>query len=276
VGRGRFGKAPDATATAPDLTHEALGGVVVWPAVGDQPGTPGLSRITRRFALRVVGPAPLSLTARPAVKTVSPGSLLALDLSVKRRAGFTEAVAVSLLAPLPAQANPPTATIGKGVDSGVLAFILPRTIDPGAYTLVLQGAGPYPFSKDPGARNKPNVSLSEPSNAVILIVRPAPVNVSASVKGGTLEAGGSAEVEVTVNLKAGAAGPVKVAIASPAGLKLTAEPITVTPGKTAKLILKGAAGSPAGPAVGVGVRVTVQSGGEPFEFDEPLALTIVK
>jgi hypothetical protein len=278
AGHGRFGKAPDATATAPDTTHEAVGGVVVWPAEGGQSGTgtPGLSRITRGFAMRVVGRAPLSLTAGPAVKTVSPGSLLALDLSVKRRDGFTEAVAVSLLAPLPAQANPPTTTIAKGADLGVFAFTLPRTIDTGVYTLVFQGTGPYPFSKDPGARNKPNVNLSEPSNPVTLVVRPAPVNVSARLKGGTLKAGASAEVEVTVNLKDGAAGPVKVAIASPAGSRLTAEPITVTPGKTAKLILKGAAGIPAGPAVGVGVRVTVQSGGEPFEFDEPLALTIVK
>ena len=276
VGHSRFAEASDAAPAGPDLAHEAVGGVLIWPTEGDQPNAPGLARLTRGIPLKVVGPAPLVLSASPATRTVSPGSLLALELSVKRREGFTEAVAVTLVAPLPAQANPPTVTIAKGIDASTFAFTLPRTIDPGVYSLVLQGAGPYLFSKDPNAKSKPNVNLSEPSNPVTLVVRPALVNVSASLKGGAIKAGTSAEVEVTVNLKAGATGPVKVGLAAPKALKLSAEPVTVTPGKAAKLAVKAAAGSPVGPAVGVAVRVSVQAGGKPFEFDEPLNLTIVR
>jgi hypothetical protein len=234
------------------------------------------ARLTRGLVLRVVGAAPLSLAASPAARTVSPGSLVALDLTGQRREGFTEAVAVSFLAPLPGQANPPTVTIAKGAGSGVLAFTMPRTIAPGVYTLVLQGTGAYPFSKDPKAANKPNVNLSEPSNPVTLRVLPAPVTVSASLRGGSIKAGTSAEVEVTVNLKEGTAGPVKLALAAPPVLKLSAEPVVATPGKPVKLVVKAAADSPAGAAAGVAVRVTARSAGKPVEFDEPLTLAVTK
>ena len=174
-------------------------------------------------------PSPLSLSARAASGTsTTPGGLLVLDLTVSRRAGFEEAVAVTLVSPLTAGPNAApgvTVTIPKTETAGVYALTVPKTLAPGVYTLVLQGTGPYPFSKDPNAKTKPNVTLSEPSNPLTIVVRPAPAALALNTKGGSIKAGGTLEIEVTVTPKDAGPGPFPVALAAPAGLKLSAESV---------------------------------------------------
>lgn len=282
VGRARYGDRKDelayvagVTPLGPDVAREAIGGGIVWPpapAQNGQPLTP--ARVTRGFVVGVAGEAPLTLTARPRARSFSPGGRLALDLTVARRAGFAGAVAVTLLNPPSGLPNPPTVTIPAGATAGTLAATLPRLMAPGAYTLVLQGAGPYPFSKDPNAKNKPNVNLAEPSNAVTLVVRPAPASVGA--KGGSVKAGGTLDVVVTVTRKDGSAEPVDVTLDAPEALKLKAAPARAVPGQATKLVVTAAADSPPGAASGAAVRVTVPVRGEPVDVDEPVAITITK
>jgi hypothetical protein len=286
-GRARFGDRKNAlqyvtgvTPLGPDLTHEAVGGGIVWPMGAALPGggqPMPQARVTRGFVLKVIDTAPLALTARLATRTATPGGVIALDLSVTRRAGFTEAVVVSLLTTLPGLGNnPPTFAIPKTATTGTYALTLPKTLSPGVYTMVLQGAGPYPFSKDANAKNKPNVNLAEPSNPVTLVVRPAPGAVAVNTKGGSLKVGGTLEIEVTVTRQDGSKAPVNVSLAAPTALKLSAAPVVAEPGKAMKLVVKAAADSPPGAAAGIAVRATIPVRGEPVDVDAPAALTIAK
>lgn len=283
IGRARFEDRKEqlsyisgSTKLGPDVTHAALAGGMVWTPAPNPQGGPPLTqaRLTRGFVIAVVGESPLNLTATQRNAYVTPGGRLALDLAVVRRAGFAGAVDVTLLNPPTGLANPPTVKLETAARTGTLAVTMPRLISAGDYTLVLQGAGPYPFNKDPKAKDKPNVNLAEPSNAILLRVRTAPASVSA--KGGTLKVGSKFDVEVTVTRKDGSADPVTLSLDAPDALKLNADPVQATPGKPAKLVVSAAADSPQGAAAGVAVRVTLPVLGEPFQQDEPLALTIAK
>jgi hypothetical protein len=288
VGRARYGDrkdelryVPGATPLGPDVSHPAVGAGIVWASGPPQPGQQGqngplaASRLTRGFVVNLIDEAPLTLTATPRGRYTTPGGRLALDLNVTRRAGFAGAVAVTLANPLPGLANPPAVNVAAGATAGTYAVTVPRQMAPGEYTFVLQGSGPYPFSKDPKAKTKPNVNLGEPSNPVTLVVRPAPATVGVK-GGGTVKAGGSLAVEVTVTPKDAPAGPVTVALDAPSALKLKAEPVQAEPGKPVKIVVSAAADSPPGAAAGVAVRVTVPVRGEPVDVDEPVALTIAK
>lgn len=286
IGRARFGDRKDdlrytagATPLGPDVSHAAVGGGIVWaptaPVDNSQPIAP--ARLTRGFVIKVIDASPLTLNARPLSATSTPGGLLALELSVVRRAGFTEAVSVTLLNPPPGVPNNlPAVTIAKTATTGVFALTLPKSLAPGVYTVVLQAVGAFPFSKDPNAKTKPNVNLGEPSNPVTFVVRPAPVSIAVNNKGGALKAGASLEVEVTATRTDGSTEPVTVSIFAPGSLKLAAEPVSVPLGKPAKLVVKAAADSPVGVAVGVAVRTTVPARGGPVDVDQPVAITIAK
>ncbi|MFO0911057.1 MAG: pre-peptidase [Isosphaeraceae bacterium] len=287
VGRARFGDRKEDLAQGfpatlgPDLTHPALGGGLIWPPEGNaqqQPNnTPARARLTRGFPLKITGPAPLTIQANPAVIRATPGSLLTLDVTVRRREGFAEAVALSQLAPLPSQSNPPTVTIAKEASTGQFAFTLPRSINKGVYPIVLQGTGPFPFSKDPKAKTKPNVTLTEPSNLVTLVIQDSPVNVSAKLVG-TLRPGGTAEVEVTVTPKnkSETPGPYTIQVVPPTSFKVTSTTATTPPETPVKVTLKAAPDSPVVAATPVAVRVNVTTKGTSFELNEPLNLAIVK
>ena len=283
IGRSRYGDRKDelkyvhgATPLGPDVAHPALGGGMVWSVPVAQAGAAALTpaRLTRGFVVNVIGEAPLTLSATPRNRFATPGGRLAFDLAVKRRGGFAGAVAVTLLNPPTGLANLPAVTIAATESAGTFAVTVPRLLASGEYTLVLQGSGPFAFSKDPNAKTKPNVTLGEPSNAVVVIVRPAPASLS--VKGGAIKAGGTLSVEVTVTRKDGSAEPFTIVLDAPAALKLKGEPIRAVAGQAAKLVVVAAPDSPVGAALGVAVRATVPDRGEPVEIDEPLALTIAK
>jgi hypothetical protein len=285
VGRARFGDRKEsleyvvgATALGPELSHAAVGGAIVWPQAQAQQGGPPipLARVTRGFVIKVIDPAPLTLTASPASKVVTPGSMIMFELSVKRRAGFLEAVTVTPLKGFPGDQTAYTAMIPKTGDTAEFTMTARKDLAPGVYSIVLQGAGTYPFSKDPKAKNKPNVNLSEPSNPITIYVRPAPGTLVLKAAGPQVKAGGQVEVVVTVTRKDGASDPVPVALAAPKALKLSAEPIAVTPGKPAKLVIRAATDSPVDLNLGVAVRATVPVRGEAVDVLEPLPLKIAK
>ena len=289
VGRSRFGDRKEdlgyhsgATPLGPDLAHQALGATVIWPSPDVPPQQPaqgptGVTRLTRGVVMKVVEALPLSLEVSPRLQAVSPGSLITLDLAVKRSEPFTEAVTVTAVSTYPNMGNPaPSVAIPKGQTSGSFAFRLPLTLSPGVYSIVLQGAGAFPFSKDPKAKTKPAVGLVMPSNPITLVVRPAPLSLIVKPAVVSLKAGAKVEVEVSVNRKDGGKDPIEIQLAAPTALKLKAESVRAESGKAAKLVVISAADSPPGPALGVAVRATVLVNGEPVDVNEPLTLTITK
>ena len=283
VGRSRFADRKDSldfvsgvTQLDIDQTHESVSGAVVWPggnpaANGDQQGATA-ARLTRGFVVQTAD-LPSFRVSSSAVRNFStPGGLLSVELNLERRKGFDEAVALALISPLPNFPNPPTITIPKNETKGTYHFTLPNEVKPGLYSLVFQGSGTMPFNPDPKGEKKP-VTLSEPSNPVMLAVRPAPLKLTSNLKGGAIKAGGELEIELTAN---GAAGTFPVQLISPPSLKLSAPATSLTTGQSLKWTIKAAADAPAGLTVGLGVRVVVDRDRVGGEVIDPWALTITK
>jgi hypothetical protein len=195
-------------------------------------------------------------------------------LTVARRAGFAEAVAVAT-ADLPPNMNAANVTIAKDAQSATLPLFVPRNVPAGLYTFIVQGTGAYPFSKDPNAKPKPNINLTEPSNPISVTVRPAPVSLAVNNKGGTIKQGAALEIEAAITRQNGFTGPVSLGLAAPGGLKLSAEPVAIAGSeKQAKLTIRAAKDSPTGAASGVFVRATATVRSEVVEIEEPVALSV--
>jgi hypothetical protein len=150
---------------APEIVHEAISGAMVWPPQLPQgQPTPAPARVTRGFIVAVREGAPFSINAQPSHWDLAPGGTIELDLNVTRYPGFTEA-------DLPPNMPTSGTSIAKDQTSGVLKLTVPANVPPGIYTFLVQGSGPFPFSKDPNAKQKPNVNVSQPSNPITITVR---------------------------------------------------------------------------------------------------------
>lgn len=286
VGRARRGDRKEdlayvagATPLGPDRTHPALaGGMIRPPAAGAAAATVAVTpaRVMRGFVLAVREASPLALSATPRTWVVAQGHQLNVDVSVTRRAGFVDPVVITAT-DIPANLTNASLTITKEATTGVLPLFVAKTVAPGWYTFVLRGTGPYPFDKDPNAKKKTNVALTEPSNPITLLVRPAPVSLAVTTKGGALKRGGQIEVDVTIARQNGFADGVTLTLIAPAAAKLSAAPVSVLAGQTTAMLAVLAAGdSPEGGAAAVAVRAVGAVRGEPVEVDEPLGLTIIK
>jgi hypothetical protein len=283
VGLSRFGDrkasleyVAGASSLGPDQRHTALAGGMTWPPPPNA-ATVAPARLFHGFPLAVLGdPAPLSLSARPVTAVAAQGRQLDLVLDVNRRSGFAESV-VATATDLPPNMPAGTVTIAKDSRTAILPLFVPKNVPAGIYTIVVRGTGAYPFSKDPNAKQKPNVNLIEPSNPITLFIRPAPVNLAINNKGGVLKQGATLEVDVSVARQNGFAGPVPLSLAAPANLKLSAAHVVVAENQAqAKLVLRGAKDSPVGAAAGVFVRAIAMLRGEAVAVDEPVGITIGK
>jgi hypothetical protein len=154
----------------PEATHAALGGTLVWPQNPNIQPSIREVRVTRGLIVAIRQGAPFELTARPANAVVGPGESIELTVDVVRRAGFTEAVAVST-SDLPPNMPSASATIGKEATSAVIKLTVPANVPPGGYSFIVRGTGSFPFNKDPNAKEKPNIGVNEPSNPIRLTVR---------------------------------------------------------------------------------------------------------
>jgi hypothetical protein len=283
VGTSRFGDRKEAleyvdgaSALGPDLKRVALAGGMTGPP---NPAAPAVApaRLVRGFVMAVrASLAALDLTAKPEKVVVAQGHRLPLDLAVTRRAGFVEAVNVTATE-LPPNLPAAAAIIAKDARTAVLPLFVPKNVPPGIYTFILRGTGAFPFSKDPNVKQKPNINITEPSNPITLVVRPAPVSLSVDAKGGEIKPAASLEIDVSVARQNGFVGPVSLALTSPRSLKLTAAPVLVAASQaSAKLVVNAAKDSPPGPAPLVFVRARVTQRGEDIEVDEPVGISIAK
>lgn len=149
-----------------ELHHGARPAGVVWPpSDANHP----LVRATRGLPLAVIDPAPFQITARPVELRVPLGGTAEIALDLVRREGFTEAVQITAINLPPNVAVTPI-TVPQGALSGALKISVAKNATPGPSTVLLTGTGPMPFSKDPNAKQKPNVNVVEPANSVRLIV----------------------------------------------------------------------------------------------------------
>jgi hypothetical protein len=260
----------------PGFERESIAGAMIWPPSGTAPSV-APARIVNGFVVGVRGePAPLALSAAPELFVLAQGRLFFLNISVTRRAGFAEAVVVAP-SDLPPNTLALPVTIPKDAKAGLFPVFVAKDLAPGIYTFLLRGTGAYPFNKDPKAKEKPSINLIEPSNAVTVVIRPAPVNMTVDSKGGALKQGGSLAIDITIARQNGCAGPISLSLVSGAELKLSAAPVAVDAAQTqAKMVIQAAKDSPAGNAIPVVVRASAMIKGEVIEADEPVNIVISK
>ncbi len=283
VGSSRFGDRKDdvdytrgVSTIGPELVHEAIAGEMTWPPSGSAPAV-APARVTRGFVMAVLSePAPLVLVASTADRAVAQGHKLDVSLDVTRRGGFSEAVVVTAT-DLPPNMPAASVTIAKEAKTGLLPLFVPRTVPAGIYTFAVRGTGPFPFSKDPNVKAKPNINITEPANAIRLLVRPAPLVVNVDNKGGAIKQGGSLEIVVTIVRQNGFAGSVSLALLAPASSKLSGESIALAANQTqGKLVVKSAKDGALGAVPSTYIRATVTASGESIDVDEPVTLNINK
>ena len=260
----------------PSLERTAIAGGMIWPPSPTAPAV-APARVMNGFVVAVrAEPAPLALTASPDSIVLSQGRLCYLNVSVTRRAGFTEAVSVAP-SDLPSSTLALAVPIAKEAKSGLFPFFVGKDLAPGIFTFVLRGTGAYPFNKDPKAKEKPNINLIEPSNPITVLIRPSPVNMTVNNKGGALKQGSSLEIEVNIVRQNGCAGPISLSVVSGVELKLSAAPVLVdAAGTQAKMVIQAAKDSPPGNAIPLVVRATASVKGEVIEADEPVDIVISK
>ncbi|CAN5774860.1 PPC domain-containing protein [soil metagenome] len=150
--------------------RKALAGGITWPPA--QANVPAPARLTRGFVVAVRPSAPFALEAEPRRVSVTVGGAADLTVQVRRGEGFNEVVQVNT-AELPQRIAAASARIEKEQESTTLKLAVPNNVEPGVYTILLKGSGPFPFNKDPNAEEKATVNVVEPSNPITLVVKPA-------------------------------------------------------------------------------------------------------
>ncbi len=256
------------------LVREAIPGSILRPPPTIQGTAVKVTpaRATRGFAVAVREGSPFLLTAKPRRKVVAQGQAVELDLTVKPGPGFDDAIAVSGWEP-PAGMPAPTATIAKGMTSARVAWAVPKGLAPGAYTIVLKGSATY----QPDPKGTAKYKIDEPSNAVVVTVRPAPVVLTIASKPATIKAGETAEFVVKVERQGTFAGPVTITLDGSPASKLRADSTTLAPGQVAaRLAVTTSRESPVGVDLGAVIRAEAVVAGEAIEISIPLPLTIAK
>ncbi|HEY2157849.1 MAG TPA: PPC domain-containing protein [Isosphaeraceae bacterium] len=264
------------TAPGPDdgRLREAIPGSILRPPPTIQGTAVKVTpaRATRGFAVAIREGAPFMLTARPRRAVVAQGQPVELDVSVKPGPGFDDAIAITGWEP-PAGMPPPTSSIAKGATSARVDWPVPKGLAPGEYTLVLKGSATH----QPDAKGKTKFKVDEPSNPVIVTVRPAPVTLAIASKPTTIKPGESADIEVKIERQGKFAGPVGLSLEVPETSKLRGGPVTIPTGQGGmKLAVATSKDSPVGPINGATVRAEAVVEGLTVEVAVPLPLAIAK
>ncbi len=274
-----------ATIRGRQVEREARPVGVVWPP--RQPGTvqPLLTRLERSLVLAVRPGAPYALGADAGKQATTQGEKSELKLKLTRlwpdvKTPLTVQVQAAELPPGLTLNNNQPITIPADKAEASLPVVVGSGVQPGTYNLVLRTSGAMPFSKDPAAKQKPSVTVVQPSAPVALTVLPKAVatlalsNATPSVKPGK-----TAAVVVRVTRLFGYDGELKIQLVAPASAKgVSAEEVRVPAGgDTATLVLRVAPDAKPGRLGDVVVRATgLFNGNVPVVQEAKLSLDVVK
>ena len=133
-----------------EVAREARGGTIVWN------GNPGAqqaaeARVTRGLTLAVVREtSPYQLQTDALKFSVNAGSQILIPITVVKRAGFDNNVALNFVGPIP-NVQVENKPINKGEAAGLYRVYLPNNTPLGTYTLFMQSTAQVPYSRNPEA-----------------------------------------------------------------------------------------------------------------------------
>lgn len=269
-----------ATIDGQPVTREVRSGCLTWPNPNEQNNGPGISRLCRTTTLAV-------RTLKPAFRITPVTESLALPLS----SGMGVKFKVERLWP---EAKQPIILTAVHLPPGVTfnnnqPFTLPpdkneadiRLQIPGnsgaeQFPLIIRGVAQLPFAKDPKAKQKPNIQVTETAGTMNVTVYRKVVDVAFSQPIVEAKQGSDATITLKLNRLNGYQGAVSVqAQGLPNGVTLAAVSI---PDKAndGKLVFK--VGKNATPVKGatITIKCTGTANGATLTSEGKLSVTVVK
>jgi hypothetical protein len=228
------------------VVREARPASITWAVPAGQ-GIPAVSRLDRSLALAVRDKAPFRLVAAAERTAAAQGSKVNLALKLSRLLPDFKAALQASPEALPpgisVNNNQPVA-MNPGKDEAGAVLDIKPDVPPGEYNIVLVGTAQVPFSKDPAAKQKPNIPVILPATPIVLTVVPRLVaNVTVNNPNPAVKAGASAEVVVKVARLHDFKGEFRIQFVLPANLKgVSAADVIIPAGKDEAKLLVTAAG----------------------------------
>jgi hypothetical protein len=272
-----------ATIKGQKVVREARPASIVWP-VQPQQNLPTISRLDRGLFLAVRDQAPYSAKAaldKPAIVQGDKGTLkvtltrLWPDLKVPLT---VQALAPELPRGLTINNNQPS-TIAPTATEGSLPVVVAANVQPGVYTLVLSARAGIPYNKDPKAKNKQPVLVTQPTAPVTLTVLPKELaKLSLSNQGPAVKQGMQTEVLVKVQRLFNYAGEFKVQVVLPPNAKgVTVADVVIPAGKDeAPLVIKAAKDAPVANLANLTVRASGSAFGTVVNHELKFNVNVVK
>jgi hypothetical protein len=265
------------------VVREARSASIVW-AVQPAQNLPTVSRLDRHVVLAVREPAPFQVTTTLDKATAVQGEKINLTAKLARLSPDfktpLQATVLDLPPGLVAVNNNQPITFAPGKDEVKAVVDVKANVPPGTYTLVLRGAAQLPFNKDPMAKQKPNINVVQPSNALTLTVLPKQVaTLTLPNPTVTVKIGMQSEVVVKVARMYDFAGEFKLQLILPPNVKgLSVDEVTIPAGKDeAKLLLRTAPDMAPANLANLIVRATAMyNGNVPTLQETKLNVNVVK
>lgn len=216
---------------------------------------------SKSIVLAVRDSAPFNLTAKTDKPVVSQGDKIIVSLAATSFWPDVKAPVqvsgLSLPTGISLSGKNPLVTFGE-TGKVEMTLLCKADMQPGTYTLLLQGQTQVPFSRTPAAKQPPSIPIKLPSNPVTVTVLPGKVaTVTVTPTAPTVKIGKETELVVKVNRLYDYNGTFKVHLVIPDSVKgLAAEETLIPPGKDEiKMALKADPKATAGPRPGLLVRV---------------------
>jgi hypothetical protein len=272
-----------ATIKGQKVVREARPASIVWP-VQPQQNIPTVTRLDRGLFLAVRAQAPYSVTAALDKPAIVQGDKGTLKVTVNRlwpdfkTPLIVQALPTEMPKGVTINNNQPL-TLAPTAKEGSLPVIVPATVPPGVYTLVLRAQAGIPYNKDPMAKQKQPVLVTAPTAPVTLTVLPKELaKLALSNPGPTIKQGMQMEIVVKVQRLFNYEGDFKVQVVLPPNTKgVEAADVVIPPGKDeVPLVIKVAKDAPVANLANLTLRATGTAFGTAVAHELKFNVNVVK
>lgn len=234
---------------------------------------------TRNIVLAVRDSGPFTLSAAADKTMLLQGDVVKLSIAaIKRWEDVKTPVQLSglnLPAGISLAGKPPVLTLADKAAQGEVTLLCKADMQPGTYTVLLQGQTQVPFSKTPSAKPA-NVAVKLASTPLTITVLPSKVATpTVTPPTPSVKIGKETEIVVKVKRLYDYSGPIKIQLVIPDSIKGLAGQEAIIPAgmDQVKLVLKADPTISAGPRPGLVVRL-VAALPQGFQATQEVKLTV--
>ncbi|MBY0525115.1 MAG: PPC domain-containing protein [Gemmataceae bacterium] len=264
-----------------DVVREARAATITWAGNPQQPQAAQFSRLDRSLVLAIRDKAPFNVVLGAETASAPQGDKVTVPIKIERLWPDAKAPVQVQAVGLPTGMtfNNNNAPMAVANDNGSLVLTVGPNVPPGNYSIVFRGTSQVPYSKDPMAKMKPNVAVTQPSLPVTVSVVPKTLaTLTVTPPNATAKVGTEVKVMVKVARLLDFPGEFKVELVQPPTAKGIAAPeVTIPAGKDEiELVLKVDADAPPGNRADLLVRATAMYGATAVKHEQKFAVNVTK